>query len=236
MVRDPDRARPLLPRQRQASSHVHALANAGADRKCRVGIDLTTKSPKPFLKIGSARRSLEVFEEYDQVPHVLTADERRTKRLRPWADIPEFDSVATGRLRLEVSKSQSGQRLTWRDTPTRSLEQQTGRIVADIIKAIEEQEQISAAFRQREKERQATATLAAQQAAEERRRRDIEREARWEHAITKARRLAIEEHRRTTFNTAWNSGSRPRTCERSVTRSKTPPPVRLPATANSLPG
>jgi len=84
---------------------LHALANAGADRKCRVGIDLTTKSPKPFLKIGSARRSLEVFEEYDQVPHVLTADERRTKRLRPWANIPEFDSVATGRLWLRYSPS-----------------------------------------------------------------------------------------------------------------------------------
>jgi hypothetical protein len=182
---------------------LHALANAGADRKCRVGVDLTTKSPKPFLKFGSARRSLEVFEEYDQVPHVLTADERRTKRLRPWADIPEFDSVATGRLRLEVRKSQSGhERLTWRGTASKSLEQQAGRIIADIIKAIEEQEQISAAFRQREKERQAAATLAAQQAAEERRRRDIEREARWEYAITKARRLAIEEHRRTTFNTA----------------------------------
>ena len=181
---------------------LHALDNAGAVRKCRVGVNLTTKNPKPFLKFGSARRSLDIFEDYDQVPHVLTADEQRSKRLRPWAHIPEFDSVATGRLRLEVRKSQSDQRLTWRDTATSSLEQQAGRIVADIIKAIEEQEQIAAAFRQREKERQAAARLAEQQAAEERRRRDIERMARWEHAITKARRLAVEKHRRTTFNTA----------------------------------
>lgn len=46
--------------------------------------------------------------------------------------------------------------------------------------------------------------LAEQQAAEERRRRDIEREARWKHAITKARRRAVEDHRRTTFNTAMD--------------------------------
>ncbi|GAA2339117.1 hypothetical protein GCM10010170_021020 [Dactylosporangium salmoneum] len=179
-----------------------AINDAGTARKCRIGVDRTTKHPKPYVKFGSARRSLEFFEEYDQVPHVLTADERRTKRLRPWADIPEFDSVATGRLRLEVSNVQSGQPLTWRDTPTRSLEQQTGRIVANIIKAIEEQEQLSAAFRQREQERQAAARLAEQKAAEERRRRDLERKTKWEHAITKARRLAIEEYRRTTFHTA----------------------------------
>ncbi|MBX7269553.1 hypothetical protein KIF24_28455 [Micromonospora sp. Llam7] len=139
---------------------LHTLDHAGADRKCRVGVDRTTKNPKPFLKFGSARRSLDIFEEHDQVPHVLTADERRTRRLRPWADIPEFDKVATGRLRLEVRKSQSGQRLAWRDTATKSLKQQAVRIVADIIKAIKEQEQISAAFRQREKERQAAARLA----------------------------------------------------------------------------
>ncbi|WP_203837459.1 hypothetical protein [Winogradskya humida] len=183
---------------------LRAINDAGVTRKCRVGINVTTKEPKPYVKFGSARRSLEFFEEYEQVPHVLTADERRTKRLRPWAHVPEFDSVSTGRLRLEVSTSPSGQRLTWRDTPTRSLEQQASRIIADIIKAIEEQERITAAFRQREKERQAAARLAEQQAAEERRRRDVEREARWKHAIAKARRRAVEEHRRTTFNTAMD--------------------------------
>ena len=103
---------------------LRAIDDAGADRKCRVGVNLTTKNPKPFVKVGGARWSLDVFEEYDQVPHVLTADERRTKRLRPWAHIPEFDSVATGRLRLEVGKVQSDQRLTWRETATSSLEQQ----------------------------------------------------------------------------------------------------------------
>ncbi|WP_204010733.1 hypothetical protein [Virgisporangium aurantiacum] len=181
---------------------LRAIDDAGADRKCRVGINLTTKNPKPYVKFGSARRSLEFFEEYDQVPHVLTADEKRTKRLRPWAHIPEFDNVATGRLRLEVHQLQSNQRITWRDTPTRKLEQQASRIVADIIKVIQTQEQEAATFRQRQKERQAAARLAEQQAAEERRQREIERKARWENAIARARRLAIEEHRTATFNTA----------------------------------
>ena len=126
------------------------IDEAGASRKCRVGVNLATKHPKPFVKVGGVRRSLDVFEEYDQVPHTLTADERRTKRLRPWAHIPEFDSVATGRLRLEVGKSQSDQRLTWRDTTTVKLEQQTSRIVADIIKAVEKDERAAAARRQRE--------------------------------------------------------------------------------------
>jgi hypothetical protein len=83
------------------------------------------------------------------------------------------------------------------------LEQQASRIVAGIIKAVEEDQRIAAAFLQREMERQAAARLAEQQAAEERRRRDIERMARWEHAVAKARRLAVEEHRRTTFTTAF---------------------------------
>ena len=134
---------------------------------------------------------------------MLTADEQRTRRLRPWAHIPEFDSVGTGRLRLEVGKFQSDDRLTWRDTATSKLEQQTSRIVADIIKAVEKYERASAALRQREAERQAAARLAEQQAAEERRRRDIERTATWERAIAKARHLAVEEHRRATFDTAF---------------------------------
>lgn len=189
---------------------LRAIDDAGANRKCRVGVNRTTKSPRPFVKIGATRRSLDVFEEYDQVPHVLTADERRTKRLRPWAHIPEFDRVATGRLRLEVGKSQSDQRLTWRDTATSTLEQQASRIVAAIVKAVEEDQRIVAALRQHEKERQAAARLAEQQAAEERHRRDIERTAKWEHAIAKARRLAVEEHRRATFTTAfeqWRNAS-----------------------------
>ncbi|MEU4626897.1 hypothetical protein AB0G04_43855 [Actinoplanes sp. NPDC023801] len=182
---------------------LHALDSAGADRKCRVGVNLTTKHPKPYVKFGSARRSLDIVEEHDQVPHVLTVGEQRTKRLRPWAPIPEFDRVATGRLRLDVANgSYTDQRLTWHDTTTKTLEQQAGRIIADIIKAIEKQNRILAAFRQREQERQAAARLAQQQAAEERRRREIETQAQWEHALTKARRLAVEEHRRKTFTTA----------------------------------
>lgn len=182
---------------------LHMINEAGASRKCRVGVNLATKHPKPFVKVGGARRSLDVFEEYNQVPHTLTADERRTKRLRPWAHIPEFDSVATGRLRFEVGKSPSDQRLTWRDTTTVKLEQQASRIVADIIKAVEKDERAAAARRQYEEERKAAARLAARQAAEERRRRDIERTAAWEHAIAEARRLAVEEHRRATFTTAF---------------------------------
>jgi hypothetical protein len=159
--------------------------------RCGTHLSFTAPDePKPPLNGGG------------QVPHVLTAGEQRSKRLRPWAHIPEFDSVGTGRLRLEVGKAQSGQRLTWRDTATSRLEQQAGRIVADIIKAVEEQARISAALRQLEKERQAAARLAEQQAAEERRRRDIERTARWEHALAKARRFAVEEHRRATFDAA----------------------------------
>jgi hypothetical protein len=153
---------------------LRTINDAGADRKCRIGVNLTTKNPKPF--VGG-------------------------ERLRPWAHIPEFDRVATGRLRLETGKVQSDRRLTWRDTANSTLEQQANRIVTVIIKAVEKQERISAAFRQREKERQAAARLAEQQAAEERRRRDIERKARWEHAIAKAGRLPIEQHRRATFNT-----------------------------------
>ena len=67
------------------------------------------------------------------------------------------------------------------------------RVIADTI---------NAAFRQRQKERQAVARLAEQQPAEARCHRDIERKLSWEHAIAKARRDAVKEHRRATFNTA----------------------------------
>ncbi len=62
---------------------LRAINDAGVTRKCRVGINVTTKKPKPYVKFGSARRSLEFFEEYEQVPHVLTADERRTNGSAP---------------------------------------------------------------------------------------------------------------------------------------------------------
>jgi hypothetical protein len=69
-------------------------------------VNTKTARPKLFLQIDTrTRRSVELHEEYGEIPHVLTNQERRQLRRETWRRPPEVDKVPAGRLRLEIGRA-----------------------------------------------------------------------------------------------------------------------------------
>ncbi len=186
-------------------SLLRALADEGAARGCQIGVNTATKHPRVFVKVGAARRALDVFEEYDKVPYVPTPQEQRAMKRRPWIVIREFDQVRSGRLRVEVGQYQSSQRGRWTDKAGKPLEQQVVQIVKQVVATTKAEEQIRVALARAQEERRAAAERAAEAAAVERRRREQEQVAQWELAMAQARVEAVETLRRTSFQEAYLS-------------------------------
>jgi len=106
---------------------IRALADEARHRGHRVGVNKKTKHPKVHLQIGQTRRSVSLHEEYDKVPHVLTEKERRELRRNPWNKPPEYDSVPSGHLRLEIACAGWNNHDTWSDDKRTTLESGCGR-------------------------------------------------------------------------------------------------------------
>ncbi|HMQ66887.1 MAG TPA: hypothetical protein PJ992_11390 [Arachnia sp.] len=73
----------------------------------RLGINVKLKTPKVFIQVGTRKRDLTLTEIVDEVPHVPTAAERRALRRAPWTQVPKFDAVPSGRLRIRVERDGS---------------------------------------------------------------------------------------------------------------------------------
>jgi hypothetical protein len=181
----------LLPR---TLALVRALAVEARRRGHRLGVNTKTKHPRLYLQTGQTRRAVTLSEEKDQVKHVPTADELRIMRRDPWRRPPEFDTVASGRLRLTVGRSGWHREHTWTDDKRARLEQRLPRIVREIETGVAEDEE---------------ARLAAQRAAEvaqaERRRQEEKTRQRWQAAITEARSHAVEKLRREAFLAVYDA-------------------------------
>jgi hypothetical protein len=179
-----------LPR---ALEFVRALAEQARLRGHRLGVNTKTRHPKLYLQVGGARRSVTLHEEYDEVPHVPTEQERRQLRRSPWVHVPETDKVASGRLRLEIART------TWTDDKRTTLEKRLSRIIRDVeveVAADEEARQAAARAHQE--------YLAAEQRKAEEQRRQ------WQAALDQARPQAAEALRRQAFRAAydaWTSAS-----------------------------
>ena len=75
------------------------------------------------LTIGGEQVRVRLSEEYDRVPHEPTARELAEKQRYSWTRIPTHDSVASGRLRLELENdARSGRRRSWTDRASWRLE------------------------------------------------------------------------------------------------------------------
>lgn len=86
---------------------VFGLAEQLRAHELKLGVNVKLKTPKLFIQVETRRRSLELTELLDEVPHVPTDAEQRELRRSPWKQIPKFDSVPSGRLRLKIERDGS---------------------------------------------------------------------------------------------------------------------------------
>lgn len=168
---------------------VLALAMELRAHELRLGVNVKLKTPKLFIQVDTRRRSLELTELLEDVPHVPTDAERREILRSPWKQIPKFDSVPSGRLHLKIERdgshkvdlgrqSYSYERNSdsWSDEKKKPLENRVREIARAIKKGVVDDADAAA----REKQRRAEAHEAheREKAAERRAREEVRERAR----------------------------------------------------------
>jgi hypothetical protein len=178
----------------RALALIRALAAEATLRGHRIGVNTRTKHPRVYLQLGPTRRSVTLTEERDQVPHVSTAEERKTLRRAPWMRPPEFDTVSSGRLRLHIARDGWNRDDSWADDKRTRLETRLRRIIRAVEDGVaaDERERLA-----QEKARQA--------AADEWRRKEEETRQRWLTAMAEARTKAAEKVRQSVFRDRYDA-------------------------------
>lgn len=126
------------------------------------------------IQVRGHATALVLVEETDRIPHQLTATERTRAARESWYRPPEFDQVASGRLRLRLSRAEYGRTSSWADRQRWKLDDRLPHVLAAI-------EQAAAEAEARENERQ----------------RQLEvRRCAWEAAMQKARARLQADRRR----------------------------------------
>ncbi|MDO4256344.1 MAG: hypothetical protein Q4C90_04105 [Kocuria sp.] len=173
----------------------------------KVGANVKLKTPKLFVQADTRRPTFTVDEILDQVPHVPTPAEERELRRSPWTQLPKFDQVPTGRLRLRIEREGSHQVTidrnsyryerngdSWSDEKKKPLEREVREIARSIKKGIVDDDDA----REREKQHRAEAHEAYV-------RKQTEERRAWEDLRDRARAKAMLELREATFASAFES-------------------------------
>lgn len=182
----------VLPR---AIKLVGALATEARRSGYRVGLNSRLKTPKLFLQTGKVRRAVRVLEEQEQVKHKLTDEDRRVLRSKSyWTPPPQFDSVPSGRINIQISGTAWGTERTWSDAPGHRLEKQVRQIIEGVTALLKAEEAERARAEQEVLERHAR-----------RLREDAEKQRAWEVAMDRASVRAYESLRRTFFRAACDA-------------------------------
>jgi hypothetical protein len=144
--------------------------------------------------VRDVQRTLTLSEERERVPHVRTTEEHRLVKRRPWGHgVPEYDTLDTGRLRLELIRNWNAKD-SWVDGKKSPLEKQFQQILKDIEAGVDDDEQ-----------RQIALERAHQERIAERRREEAETRARWEALVAQARVQATDMLRKDTFRAALDA-------------------------------
>lgn len=184
----------------RATKLVRALAAEARRRGHKLAMSKKRRPKGLYVLLRGRQHTVVIKEEHDQVEREARPQERRLRARYAWERVPvEYESVPSGRLRIELPYSQHSRRDHWVDTPRSQVEGK----VRDVIKELEhraEAEEHAAFARQRRLEQEAA----------ERARREAEKRAQWEAAMAKARSHALDGHRKTTFAEAldaWRAAS-----------------------------
>jgi hypothetical protein len=135
-------------------------------QKLDVSVEIDTTAGQTFLLANGTRVSFFIHEQVKRLSHEPTRAEKRARdrywsRIQfgldaPYPDIPQYDYLPTGILKIEVGRFPSR---SWSDTEKTQLEARLGQVVLGImtlaaeIKAKEDEEARRKEARQRAKER-----------------------------------------------------------------------------------
>jgi hypothetical protein len=157
------------------------------------------KSRQLSLRVREHSFTIKISEDVDEVPRRLPADDPRLRVTYDWQRIkpPEYDSVPSGRLRIELSPRTPAAK-EWVDRDRSKVE---AKLTEVIDQAERQAEQAEEQARVRQRQHQAWLIEHEKQQAEEERRRAATR-AEWESAMAAARGLAIEQLREKVFGDA----------------------------------
>ena len=181
----------LMPR---ALELVRALAEQARRRGHKLAMSKKRKSRGLHVQVRRRQYALTIKEEREQVPREAPPAGRRRQRYA-WERVPiEYESVPSGRLRVELSQSREERRDHWADTARTQVESKVREIIKEIEHRAEADDETALEFkRQQERWR-----------IEEERREAAER-ASWEKAMLQARTRALADHRNMTFADALDA-------------------------------
>lgn len=181
------------------------LANELRAQELKLGVNIKLKTPRLFIQVDSHRRSLQLTEILDEIPHIPSGAEKRELKRTPWKQPPKFDSVPSGRLSLKIERD--GSHLdqldrhsstykrnsdSWSDDKTRPLESRVHEIALAIKKGVVDDTDA----REREEERRA-------KAREEYERKQAAEHQAWEELRERARAKALLAQREAIFVAAF---------------------------------
>lgn len=180
---------------------VRSLARKASRRGHIVAI--TRKKGRLVLRVREHQFTIKISEEIDEVPKRLPADDPRLRRAYSWQRItpPEYESVPSGQLRLELSPH-TPHAHEWGDAGKAKIESRLNEVLAHAEQQADaadaeavERERQQEAWRAQEQQRQ-------QQRLAEQKERETKATAAWESAMEAARNLAVEDLRQRAFGDA----------------------------------
>ncbi|MBB6569460.1 hypothetical protein HPO96_10655 [Kribbella sandramycini] len=177
----------------RAIKFIGSLAKAAVAAGYSIGVNTKPQAPKIFFQAGHWQRELILEEEYDEVRHVTTEEDRRALRGRFWRPPPAYEKVACGRLKLQIGRARSDEKYTWTDLKGARLERRLGDIMTELREGLAEDERVRLEAEREWVQQQARW---ARQEAEER--------SQWRAAMISARGLALEDVRRSKFRQAYD--------------------------------
>jgi hypothetical protein len=181
----------LMPR---ALELVRSLAEQARRRGHKLAMSKKRKSRGLHVQVRKRQYAITIKEEYEQVRKAAPPAGRRRQRYA-WERAPiEYESVPSGRLRVELSQAREERRDHWTDTARTQVESKVREIIKEIEHRADADDEAALEFkRQQERWR-----------IEEERRKAAER-ASWEKAMTQARTRALADHRNKTFADALDA-------------------------------
>ncbi|GAA0971999.1 hypothetical protein GCM10009555_024390 [Acrocarpospora macrocephala] len=187
---------------------VKSLAEEARRRGHKLAMSKKRKARGLYVQVGTGQYPVTVKEEQDQVVREPGPEEKR-RRPYAWQRVPvQYESVPTGRLRLELPQSPHGRRDRWSDSSRSLVESKVREVIKEIEHRVEAAEQAALARRQQYEE-----WLAEQE------REKAAKRARWEAAMVQARNRAVDDYRNTTFANALDAWGRPAKSASSAPRS-----------------
>jgi hypothetical protein len=177
---------------------VRALVRT-AERRGHV-VAISRKSRQLYVRVRDHQYTFKICEEHDQVPRALPPGDWRLKASYPWQRItpPEYDSVPSGRLKIEFPGLGEDSPRRWVDEGRKKVEGS----LQEIFEVLERKADQADEEQQARRRAHEVWLVEYEREQAEQDRRDKLRQAEWETVMAKARGLAVEDLRKKSFQNA----------------------------------